>query len=550
MLHGNNVRTLVGKSLPFELEKRKSFAVRCPKCSDERTKAHARSLMVYRDDDKFIRFRCHHADSCEWNEWQRVPDPSPGDVEGVEVSEAIYPIPSEEHIPEDYNGDKLYWYRDIEGRYLFANRRIQLSSGKLYVPFIYTYRGFVTGREAKWPKEFKGLYGAHTLKGKSKVIVVEGEKAADAAMAIFPNHGVVSWLGGANSTDKADWSLLKDAESVLLWPDNDGPGIKVMQNIAHRLGNKSVLIAKVTHLDKGADLADSLTAEQIVTAVKSAVDVSSKLIGVWSLEEIENQLEALTPNRKSGYDILDAHTPLPGSGLLVIEGRTKHGKSALAVALTSKMLISNLEKTVTYYSYEMTAAKLYLRYMKTLNTSLTQDNYRNSDEAKVIGDLITSKRLQIIDQSAQLSITDIVIAAGKAQAQGSVVVLDYLQIVPAATSYGRSSRQVLIKEMLDELRVAAHKNNVLVLVLSQLTPDYINPINDAPREAKDIHYSADMVIRVWNKAVGDSHPKHNSLSGDYVVHTYLNRDGESNVVYSGSLEAGSKLSIKNRVKEK
>ena len=148
-----------------------------------------------------------------------------------------------------------------------------------------------------------------------------------------------------------------------------------------------------------------------------------------------------------------------------------------------------------------------------------------------------------------MSIADLVLLSSKPQMRGGVMVIDYLQIVPAATMGGRNSRQQMLKEMLDALRVAAHKNNVLVFVLSQLTPDYSDPRNDSPREAKDIHYSADLVLRIWNKSVGESHPTYANLPGSYIIHTYLNREGESNVKYEGSLESGSKLTIKRRIRD-
>ncbi len=548
----NNIRPFVGKPLPFDLEPgRRSFNTKCPQCGDERSKNHARSLSVYRDEDGMVRYRCNHSGQCVWNSWQTAADPAPEEVPHVVEAVAVIPIPSHEVIPTDYRGDALYWYRDVEGSYLFANRRIEVSTGKLYVPFIYTLQGFISGKNAKWPRDFKGLYGAETIKGKTKAVVVEGEKAAEAAKKIFPDYAVVSWLGGANrGYDTADWSLLREIDSVLLWPDNDEAGMKVMRTIASKLPNRRIVIAATSHLQPKADLADNLSNEDIATAIKGGHEISTKLQGVWSLDDITKQIVEIHSSRDSGYEILDSHTKLPGSGLLVVEGRTKHGKSALAVALTSTMLEKRLENTVVYYSYEMTASKVFLRYIKSLNPKLTLETYANTPEYDQVAEWINQGHLQIVDQSAQLSIADIVLATNKPQVRGGIVVLDYLQIVPMASNFGRNSRQLMLKEMLDELRVAAHKNNVLVLVLSQLTPDYIDPRNDSPREAKDIHYSADQVLRIWNKAVGENHPTYANLPGDYILHTYLNRDGESNVKYEGSLEAGSKLVLKRRIRDK
>lgn len=548
MLHRDNLRTLVGPALPFALEARRSFTTQCPECGPTRQKSSAKSLSVYRDDDGMVRYVCHHP-GCELNKWSQRPDPNPQGVDKTEELAIAMPVPAYETIPTDYMGNKLYWYRDLEGQYLFASQRIDTGSAKFYVPFIYTETGFVTGKNARWPINFKGLFGAETIKGKTKAIVVEGEKAALAAQALFPTAAVVSWFGGANrGYDTADWSVLRDIDTVLLWPDNDEPGIKAMRAIARLVPSKKVMIAKTAHLPPKADLADNLSKEDIKKAIDEATEVGTKLTGIVSLDDIDAQLDSLSAFRHSGFEVIDAHTKLPGSGLVVIEGRTKHGKSALAVALTSAMLRQKLEQTVVYYSYEMTAAKVYLRYIKTLAPGLDVTNFRGTDAADTISNLIHDSHLNIVDQSSQLTIADIVLAASKPQLRGGVIVIDYLQIVPMATSFGRNSRQLMLKEMLDELRVAAHKNNVLVMVLSQLTPDYANPQNDSPREAKDIHYSADLVLRVWNKGVGEAHPTYNNVAGTYIIHTYLNRDGESNVLFEGNLESGAKLSIKRRVR--
>jgi len=549
MLHRNISRGQLGTNIPFEIiPGRRSFTVACPKCVDGRRKSSARSLMVYRDEDKMIRYQCHHP-GCEWTTMQSMVDDDPQSAPIVDQSPSIMPIPVSEEIPETYNGDTLYWYRDVEGRPLFANRRINLQGGKVYVPFVYTSEGFVTGKNATWPKDFKGLYGAETIKDKDRVVIVEGEKAAEAAKKIFPKAAVVSWLGGANrGYSTADWSVLKSVDTALLWPDNDEAGKKAMDGLSGLLPCKVVKIAEVSHLAKGADLGDNLTTEEISIAIKSARELSTGLTGVWSLEQIEEQLENLPASRSTGYEVFDAHTKMPGSGLVVIEGRTKHGKSALAVALSSSMIQNRLASSVVFYSYEMTAAKVFLRYVKSLDPEASFETGRSSEGWKEVSSWISSKRLQLIDQSAQLGIGDVVVAAGKSKMEGSVIIVDYLQIVPMSSGFGRNSRQLMIKEMLDELRVVAHKNNVLVIVLSQLTPDYKDPRHDAPREAKDIHYSADLVLRVWNKAVGEANPSYEDVGGDYIIHTYLNRDGESNVVFAGTLQGGSRLQIKRRVK--
>ena len=537
----------------FEIpnENRRSFTMACPMCCCERKKKSARSLSVYRDDDGWLRYMCHHP-GCEWNAWQKRKDdfPRPYEKETAQPPRIIMPIPHSENIPVDYLGDALYWYRDKEGRYQFANRRIQFGNEKVYVPFVYTNEGFITGKKAKWPDDYRGLFGAETLKDKTRVIIVEGEKAALAARERFKSFGVVSWLGGANrGYDKVDWSSLRGVNQAILWPDNDEPGKEVMEKIAKLLPCRKILIANVDHLPPKHDLADEIEDADISKAFRESKVIPNHIQGVLSVSEIEDQIKESSKFRKTGFDVFDAHTKLPGSGLLVMEGRTKHFKTSATIALTANMLERELESKVLFYSYEMKASKVFLKYIKSFDPKASEDDYAKSPAFEKVKGWIENGSLQIVDQASQLTIKDIVIAANKEEMSGGVIVIDYVQIVPMGGAFNRNSRQVMIKELLDELRVAAHKNNVLAIVISQLTPDYTNPHNDSPREAKDIHFSADLVLRVWNRSVGESHPTYNNYVKNCVLHTYLNREGESNVIFECDMKEGATLDIKRRVKK-
>ncbi len=57
----------------------------------------------------------------------------------------------------------------------------------------------------------------------ARVLVVEGEKAADAAAKLFPDLVATTPPHGALSPHKADWTPLK-GRHVAVWPDNDKAG--------------------------------------------------------------------------------------------------------------------------------------------------------------------------------------------------------------------------------------------------------------------------------------------------------------------------------------
>ena len=107
------------------------------------------------------------------------------------------------------------------------------------------------------------LYGLDQLKQKPEapVLIVEGEKTAESAKALFPDHTVVTWSGGCGSVYKSDWSVLKD-RNVVIWPDNDQPGLKAAAKITEILnqqGNDRVIIIDLpSTLPHKWDLADQI----------------------------------------------------------------------------------------------------------------------------------------------------------------------------------------------------------------------------------------------------------------------------------------------------
>lgn len=99
----------------------------------------------------------------------------------------------------------------------------------------------------------------------SRVFVVEGEKAADAARAV----GLTATTSphGSKSAGKADWSPVKGRDVVIL-PDHDDAGERYADDVARlatAAGAKSVRIARLVErwpdLPEGGDLADVVERE-------------------------------------------------------------------------------------------------------------------------------------------------------------------------------------------------------------------------------------------------------------------------------------------------
>lgn len=115
------------------------------------------------------------------------------------------------------------------------------------------------------------------------VMVVEGEKCADAFNAAGRPEVAVTWPGGARAVGKVDWSPLA-GRSVTIWPDRDDPGIDAAEAIAARLaelGCTGVRIVDVMtcYADRpaGFDVADALKAGESIDALPLREPDASRL---------------------------------------------------------------------------------------------------------------------------------------------------------------------------------------------------------------------------------------------------------------------------------
>lgn len=126
-------------------------------------------------------------------------------------------------------------YRTPEGAIWGYVARYETAEGK-------TIRVWSWGQRAEserpqWAcghfSEPRPLYNLHQLakRPNAQILLCEGEKATDAAAALFPSMLPMTWPGGAQAIRYVDWSALR-GRRVVLFPDNDEPGIECMGRIA------------------------------------------------------------------------------------------------------------------------------------------------------------------------------------------------------------------------------------------------------------------------------------------------------------------------------
>ena len=181
--------------------------------------------------------------------------PAPPKPAGKYVSAA--PPPDAPPAPT-LRGGTAHVYRDAAGAVLYFVWRLDATAerGKSFRSLSW---GSLDGAAPAWhwkhPNPPRPLYGLDRLAARpgAPVILVEGEKAADAATEKFPAHVCVTWPGGADAVKNADWSALKERD-VIIWPDNDAPGRRAAAEIAKRLPHAVIL--RVDDLPESADAAD------------------------------------------------------------------------------------------------------------------------------------------------------------------------------------------------------------------------------------------------------------------------------------------------------
>ena len=204
-------------------------------------------------------------------------------------------------LDKQYTEVARHVYKDENGHELFYTLRLidkTDPSKKIVLPLSY---GFYKGGDESPRWSMKGfqadkkpLYNLdliHTHQD-SKVLLVEGEKTADAAKKMFHKENiiVVTWSGGSSAVSKTDWTplFLRD---VIIWPDNDAPGFKASDTICselRRVGVNSLRVVNKEVLKKGFpekwDLADALPKGKSERDVQDLIVSSTeRVVGVTDL---------------------------------------------------------------------------------------------------------------------------------------------------------------------------------------------------------------------------------------------------------------------------
>lgn len=185
-----------------------------------------------------------------------VPDVAPRDL--LSFIHMDHGPPSAIYGYKNEAGQLLY----VRARYSQAGRDRKGKPKKAFCPWVWKADAW----RPEGPPVPRPLYGLERLpaldseRAKSRVIVVEGEKAADALRSIL-SQPIITWSDGAANPHKTDWRPLA-GRRVLLWPDADDDGEKAMTRVAVFLNELRCNIETVDVSGQGAgwDAADAVEA--------------------------------------------------------------------------------------------------------------------------------------------------------------------------------------------------------------------------------------------------------------------------------------------------
>lgn len=147
---------------------------------------------------------------------------------------------------------KTWTYYNETGQLCFYISRYETEKGKELRPWSFNADGKWCNKA--WPDN-RPLFNIHNLRDGKPVLIVEGEKACDAAIKTAGNvYDVVTWSGGAQAINKSDFKPIY-GRKILIWPDCDQAGIGAANRIADMLLDQcpEVKVLDVTDLEQNGD---------------------------------------------------------------------------------------------------------------------------------------------------------------------------------------------------------------------------------------------------------------------------------------------------------
>ena len=154
-------------------------------------------------------------------------------------------------------------YHDATGRVVGCVARFETPTGKTFRPLVRDDAGCwrTASRARGLPKPYPLFHlPALLARPDTPVLIVEGEKTAEAAARLFPDMVAITSMHGAQSPRQTDWSAVAKRD-VTIWPDADEAGAQFAATVARLVGEAGAASVRIVSppdsVPEGWDVADA-----------------------------------------------------------------------------------------------------------------------------------------------------------------------------------------------------------------------------------------------------------------------------------------------------
>ena len=259
-------------------------------------------------------------------------------------------------------------------------------------------------------------------------------------------------------------------------------------------------------MDRAERMIFDLADDRITKGFRNIKEVVNETIN--DIERLFDRKELIT-GLPTGFKKFDEMTAgfQPGD-LIIMAGRPSMGKTAICINMAEYAAVEK-EKSVAFFSLEMSAMQLILRMISSLS-HISMHKIRTGYLSQNDWPRITSAAQHLyeakihIDDTPMQTVLDIRSKARRLKAEGSLdlIIIDYLQLM-----HGRAnseSRVLEISEITRGLKGLARELEVPVIAISQLSRKVEERPNKRPqlsdlRESGSIEQDADIVSFVYRE---------------------------------------------------
>ena len=226
---------------------------------------------------------------------------------------------------------------------------------------------------------------------------------------------------------------------------------------------------------------------------------------------------------------LDDQIHVGAGDMVVIGGSSSSGKTALSLQMAFRIA---KEKRVGFFSYETDADKLSDRniacqtqtsFRKIMTNTLEVEDY---GRIKDMREYLTSPAMDLLEANS-MTVSDI--SSYAMSHHYGVIVVDYLQKIPAAKGGRPLSEFERVSQVSSDLQQLGRRTGMTVIALSQLSRaekrkdgSILPPTMSSLRQSGQIEQDADVVLLLWKE-----HP--DAAQSRRYLQVAKNKDGESNL---------------------